>query len=632
MTAFAQPLSDAVMKFVVWLLLLLLLTAVALTWPDNDEVNPLVSLMRRGGVRKRLPDAASSAPTASARGGIRQRLNPAHDSAPKPRGIDTADKPLNKLVMRKWTSGKFTCKDVFEIGSAASEQGCPGIEQLATTDMENASRNLLAAVGYPEKAPKIRFIEVKCKDGSKRDMPILCPIDTLEKMVSSDSDRFCKCMRGVDGDIADFWYNMQGTTVYEKNKRHIDESKSMAVKIHADGAPTTKVDGLLTISWSTLHGAGATKEKKQVFATVPQSWKVNFDHLICRFVWAMNALIDGFLPREDWAGKPMTDAGRQLAGGWRLAPIFCVSDWEFYSNYCGFPTGQSVPRMCWRCHASPHDGPLCFCQVDPDAGWRETFISHEEYMEELRSKNQEPCALMGIKVLRLEGFLGDAMHGMDEGFTSEVAGNVFHEAMEARPEPNQKERAAAFDKDLKLYYKRVKETIKLDGKITYERVKSAGEWPCLKAKAAATRHVVPYCVELCERLNSGSAHDERRLLLCRCLDRCYRIMKSAGRFLTAGEKSELKHMSQTMMQCYRNLSLDALELGIRAWKMKPKLHETQHILEYSAAVINPVWVWLYSDEDLQQHIKKIAVQCHPSTVAWMCLFRWVVHTFGEYDD
>ena len=215
-------------------------------------------------------------------------------------------------------------------------------------------------------------------------------------MTQSDHDRFVKCVRGEDGDIPDFWYNMKGVTVYEKNKEHIDETVSVAVKIHAGGAPTTKVDGLLTISWSSLHGKGTTKEKKHVFATIPRSWEVCVGAVMCRFAWAMNALIDGFLPKQDWQNKPMVGAGRRLAGGWRLAPIFCVSDWEFYSSYCGFPTGQSVPRMCWLDDASPLEGPLCFCNVSADAGWRSTYRSHEQYLEECVAKNKQPCDLMKI--------------------------------------------------------------------------------------------------------------------------------------------------------------------------------------------------------------------------------------------
>ena len=269
--------------------------------------------------------------------------------------------------------------------------------------------------------------------------------------------------------------------------------------------------------------------------------------------------------------------------------------------------------------------------MSADAGWRSTYRSHEQYLEECVAKNNQPCDLMKIKVLRLEGFLPDAMHGMDEGFTAEVCGNVMYEVMEtAGWGATKKERAAKLDEDLKKHYKRVKECVKIDGRITYERVKPAGEWPCLKAKAAATRHVVPYVVGLAERFNSGSDHDQRRLLLCRSLDRAYSVMKSAGRFLTSCERAELKKLSQIMMSCYRNLSLESLQKGLRTYKMKPKLHETQHILE--DAVINPVYVWLYSDEDLQRLIKEIAVQCHPLTVPYMCLLRWVVQTFGEFDD
>eukprot|EP00959_Pyramimonas_sp_CCMP1952_P082296 1719488-Pyramimonas_sp.AAC.1 len=85
-----------------------------------------------------------------------------------------------------------------------------------------------------------------------------------------------------------------------------------------------------------------------------------------------------------------------------------------------------------------------------------------------------------------------------------------------------------------------------------------------------------------------------------------------------------------MMGCYRNLSIEAHRQSRRGWKMKPKMHETQHMLEHST-FINPMYVRLYADEDLQRHIKAIAKQCRPKTVPYMCLFRWVVDTFIEYD-
>ena len=107
-------------------------------------------------------------------------------------------------------------------------------------------------------------------------------------------------------------------------------------------------------------------------------------------------------------------------------------------------------------------------------------------------------------------------------------------------------------------------------------------------------------------------------------------MKAAGTFLDEQTKAELKQLSVVMMSCYRNLAVEAASNSERKWKMKPKLHETQHILE--DAFINPMHVWLYGDEDLQRIIKLSAVQCHPSTVPYMTLLRWAVGTFGAFDE
>ena len=132
----------------------------------------------------------------AARGGVRRRLAGADmaTQAKAQAGINVQQKPLNKLLMKKWCKGKFTCRDVFEVGSAASSQGCPDLERLAQTDLHNASRNLTAAIGFPKKAPRISIIPVQSKRGP-RELPIICPIDALEKMISDDADRFCKSMK-----------------------------------------------------------------------------------------------------------------------------------------------------------------------------------------------------------------------------------------------------------------------------------------------------------------------------------------------------------------------------------------------------------------------------------------------------
>ena len=566
-------------------------------------------------------------------GSPRPSLEPHGTSPNLPQKSSATGKPFNKLLMTKWHRGKLTCQDVLEFACAAEKQGMPDAGRLAMSDLRNASRNLISAIGYPEKAPPIKIIELPgLKPGSKLHLPIICPIDSLEAMISHNPARFEKTVLGEPGNIPLVWLHLKHHVLYVKNKDFIDPDKSILVKTHADAAPTTKVDGLMTISWSSCHGRGSTRETRNVFAVLPKKWTgtQTLDALLSRYAWAMNALVDGVLPMVSWEGRPNEDGGRQLARGWRLAPILAVTDWDFLSSVCGFPTGQSVPEMCWICCASP-SGRCGFCNVDRNAEWRSTYKTHESYLASCAAKGKEPCTLMLIKVLRLEGFLPDAMHGMDEGFTSEVAGNVLFECMESPGYgSNQADRAAKMDTELKAYYKAVKETVKIDGRLTFTRVKESSEYPVLKAKAAATRHIVPFLVILAERHNTHSVHDQRRLAVCKCLDRAYKIMEAAGTFLEERDKAELKELSMVMMSCYRNLSLEAAANSERKWKMKPKLHETQHILE-DFTWINPRHVWLYADEDLQRIIKLIAVQCHPSAVPYMTLFRWVIGAFGEFE-
>ena len=117
-----------------------------------------------------------------------------------------------------------------------------------------------------------------------------------------------------------------------------------------------------------------------------------------------------------------------------------------------------MPYMCWLDKAGPRDGPLCFCNVGKDAGWRHTYWTHETYLQELEAQNKSPADLMMVKTLRLEGFLPDAMHGMDEGFTADVCGNIMWEAMQtAGWGSTLSKRAETLDMELKQHYKNVKE-------------------------------------------------------------------------------------------------------------------------------------------------------------------------------
>ena len=131
----------------------------------------------RGGVRQRLEslhhEEAHSPKRARNTGGVRQRQrcdasgsNDGGGVGHMPQGdangrLTGPDLPLNNKLLGRWVKGKINSKDVLELASCAQTQGTPGMGRLATTECtdksRNHNRNLMAAIGYPEKSATNAF-------------------------------------------------------------------------------------------------------------------------------------------------------------------------------------------------------------------------------------------------------------------------------------------------------------------------------------------------------------------------------------------------------------------------------------------------------------------------------------------
>ena len=98
-----------------------------------------------------------------------------------------------------------------EYAIGASSQGARGLESFAAASTNrNAHRRVVAALGYPEKAPKLSWIEIPVAGGGVKPQPILCPIDTLEALLT-DPEKFQKHLRGEDLNVQDLWYCIRDT-------------------------------------------------------------------------------------------------------------------------------------------------------------------------------------------------------------------------------------------------------------------------------------------------------------------------------------------------------------------------------------------------------------------------------------
>jgi hypothetical protein len=255
------------------------------------------------------------------------------------------------------------------------------------------------------------------------------------------------------------------------------------------------------------------------------------------------------------------------------------------------------------CNASPNvaePGQVELRWSSNASSWRDTIKSHEQYIAECQAEGIETPILLGkINTMRIEGIMVDVLHALDLGMTCHVIANVFVECMASGIwGGNQQVQAEGLRTDLHAWYKANKAIYRIQGKLTYARIKSSNDWPKLKCKGAAARHLLAYALHLATMHNDGSMHDQRRHALCALLQRFYDIIAHSPQFISAEAKQECRQLSKQFMPIYSALSAEALAKRIRAWKMPPTFHVFQHLLEFQT-FINPRYCWCYADEDLQ---------------------------------
>ena len=356
-------------------------------------------------------------------------------------------------------------------------------------------------------------------------------------------------------------------------------------------------------------------DKRFIFTVVrksdmgPQTMKKVWELL----AWSLNRCLDGVVPTADFQCSPCAGGG-SLAGGYRFAAIQV--------------RGDQADNCCWLCKAGHTNPNLYWTAWGADAGWRTTRRTHETYLEELRAKNMEvPTLLDKAHGLRIGSFMIDVLHCADLGVSAHLVGNVFWEVISAKPWASTTEaNVSELHKDLNEFTK--KDTSRLQGKLTIERIRTTAEWPKLKAKAACTRHLSVYEYHIAQRFYSGSLHDQRREASCKLLCRFYEIIADEHMFLPDDHRKELKTLGGQLVGLYTSLAQEALENGIRAWKMTAKVHIFQHLCEWQAAEYQgPRFYWTYCDEDMIGHMVEVAQSTHQRTVVQTCLYKWLVLVF-----
>ena len=576
------------------------------------------------------PSTSASSSTQKPRGGIKQRMQ--HTTAePTPPQTAAYHLPLRKTLLKGWSTGELSSAKVLEIAASAAQQGATGMDDMRSLGAHNAFRSLQSVFGYPAGAPQMTWLEIPTKAGPRTAHPFLLPHEFFNSYHTHKKEDWLSTMARSTEACIEFWRGMR-QSAFLKNHPSLPASSwgsTIPIGFHGDAGAFSKQDSLYTISWNSLIGAGKTAEKRFVF-TVLRKGELVAETLDCVFRilgWSFNSMLCGEFPSKNYYGRPASVTG-PLANGWRGAVCQARGDWAFYTEVFKFPAWNCAETMCWMCRASSTIKDLAFSNFAPRSGWRRTRWTHESYLAHLRGLGLAiPALLICIIGFRLECVAIDTLHTVDQGVASHIIGNVFWliaVKKKAFGGSTQDQQIKNLDSHLRKWYQATKTRKRsmVQGKLTKERIKTSKDWPKLKCKAAATRHLSGYAVHLMNMY--GTPEDQPVRALCQLLHRFYEILNEESQCFSPSANAEMASLGSKLCIIYSGLSSKYLADRERFFKMMPKLHLFDHLCSWQASEIgNPRSYWTYADEDLVGLLVECAQSCHVKTLAASAIFKWL---------
>ena len=599
------------------------------------------------GIRKRLgiqsepTEAADSIVAASSsgpRGGIRRRTGGA-DTSGGSTGSGCASTPMIDSLKRDWCIGKVSAKQVQDYVSGAHAQGAsgPNVERIAGAGAsgqhpQNLQRALISCFGMPLGAPEFSWFKIPTKAGDIHH-PFFLPHSWFASLHDFNPDLWASAVQGPDGAAVNFWRSMSDTPFVRNHpilhNREDLWSRCIPIGLHGDAGSFSHQESLFVFTMNSLLGRGSTVTKRFVIAIIKKSHMIagTLAALFQIINWSFNVLASGITPETDHMGRLAVGGGRYLAQQFRGILSQVRGDWEFHVSTFKFPSWQGADNMCWMCSASSR-GALCFTNARVDAAWRATRRTHEMFIADFRARGEPLPPLFDVIGFRLECVMIDILHCMDLGVTAHIVGNIMWLCVRKKVwggRTNEANVQTLMVQMRKWYKQSPRDRSKLQGDLTVERIRTQGGWPKLKAKGAATRHLVGFaCVLAREYL------DPIHQSLTSLLARFYNLIDVDDMFLAPPVKVEMPQLGRRLIEIYSVLSANALANHEKLWKFSPKHHLAQHLFEWQCVELgNPKFYTTYADEDLVGRLIDVAESCHPKTLSLTAMYKWLLYSFNQ---
>lgn len=513
-------------------------------------------------------------------------------------------------VAQLYLSNKESSVMVHQLLMKADAAGAMGAKDLVRSGMhgkhpKNLPRDLMRKLTKGIQLPEPYMASIPVKDpktGLKRkaELPFLLPHEMLYYLV--DSSRL-KMEDITNTNRKDF--NLASLVASVCSRFQVNPQTFVPLGFHGDGVAHHK--GLKkasteVYSWNLLS---IEDSERILFTCVSKSFlcgcgckgRCTIDAILQVFSWSMQVLLSGQFPSHRHDGAPIDSKRHRLSGplGFHGGLLQARGDWMFYNSVFGFPH-WGAEHICWKCRATKAG----FKDFGPDAPWRSTRLSSIQFLQLQRHNNVAISPLFDSPGFSVDMVCIGVLHTMDLGVTQVALGALFYLYLLKGNLPGRAiaKKVPALWAKVQAYNKQYKPPSCLSG-LTIEMIKRQKKTPCLKAKGAETRYLVPFGVLLAEELWKSKGDPQFHLVwtCMTALHDLYMLMsvewdaslgaQTCRRFLTQYKKL---HVQQPLL-----------------WPIKPKFHLLQELFEFQGPHLgNPKGFWEYKDEGFVGWISTLA--------------------------
>jgi hypothetical protein len=434
--------------------------------------------------------------------------------------------------------------------------------------------------------------------------------------------------------------------------------KVIVAGLHCDGVTYTSQTGagqqksVLVASLNVLSGIEKTRQLRFPLFVLQKTRLCKcgcggfhtMEKLFIVMAWSFRMLLEGTNPTVRHDASDFTDydtsaRATPLADIVNAALLQVRGDWEGLMTFFRLRAPNQA-EFCWKCEASNKPGVMHYSNFGPGAPHRATCFTHDDYIRRCVVESGQPSHIFRCPGFQLKHIVVDAMHAGDLGTFADALGSLFYLEMTCRLwHSTQAVGIVALNISLQQFYSRTPGLSRL-GAVTKTRLVSKSHpYPYLHAKAAQTRHLSEFALELAYKHALGvpgpqgrpafafteaspmagktQLHLDLMVKVFQGFERYCRSLNTVpfdGSMCSGALILYLQSMAALNSLWREGRSED--EAKRLPWHLRQKCHLMEHVaLDHVPRFGSPAKSWCYRDEDYVGAVKRICSKTkHPATL------------------